>query len=260
MARSSERIVSRLRARARHAVVLIAVCGLATLTGQTPAASTSPSKPLRHLEYSFSVAVQCLQSYRFDVVHGTGLATVDLFGNAADPEGGSGTMLVDVMSIADDGALVVRIAELVHGDPRVRQAYSCTVYGDTDVACQTIPSPSEAEWVLLGYLGRRFVDDAPWDSQGHWQRVVHAPRYSLQEDFTLVYAQNDRDIVVRESKKLKLSDINLEQQTSEVTIDYDRTMEVPNVVRDEVSASSDIEGSHASYVFTLLRDSFAKPR
>ncbi|MGB8910026.1 MAG: hypothetical protein WCC84_14870, partial [Candidatus Cybelea sp.] len=99
------------------------------LTAQTPAPSSSPAGPLRHLEYSFSVAVQGLQGLRFDAAHGTGLATVDRFGNAADPEGGSGTMLVDVMSIAKDGALVVRIAELVRGDPRPRQAYTCAVYG-----------------------------------------------------------------------------------------------------------------------------------
>jgi hypothetical protein len=58
---------------------------------------------------------------------------------------------------------------------------------------------------------------------------------------------------------MMLSDINLEQQTSEVTIDYDRTMEVPDVIRDEVSASSQVEASHASYLFTLVRDSYAKP-
>jgi hypothetical protein len=252
--------VSCLRARARLAAILISVCGLATLTAQTPAPSSSPAKPLRHLEYSFSVAVQGLQGYRFDAAHGTGLATVDRFGNVADPEGGSGTMLVDVMSIAKDGALVVRIAELVRGDPRPRQAYTCTVYGDTTVACNSVPSPSEAEWVLLGYLGRQFIDNAPWDSQGHWQHTLHTPQYSLQENFTLVDAKNDRDIVVHESKKMTLSDVNLEQQTSEVAIDYDRTMEVPDVIRDEVSASSDIEGSHASYLFALVRDSFAKPR
>ncbi|MGB8909006.1 MAG: hypothetical protein WCC84_09685, partial [Candidatus Cybelea sp.] len=134
------------------------------------------------------------------------------------------------------------------------------VYGDTTVACNSVSSPSEAEWVLLGYLGRRFIDNAPWDAQGHWQRSLRTPQYSLQENFVLVDAKNDRDVVLHESKKLNLSDINLEQQISEVTIDYDRTMEVPDVIRDEVSASSDIEGSHASYLFTLVRDSFAKPR
>lgn len=247
----------RLRAR-RVAAVVVALCGLATLTAQTPAPSPSPVEPLRHLEYSFSVAVEGLQGYRF-AAQGAGLQTVDRFGNVADPEGGSGTMLVDVMSIAQDGALVVRIAELVRGDPRPRQTFTCAVYGDTTVVCNSTPSPSEAEWVLLGYLGRQFIDSAPWDAQGRWQRTVHASQYTAQENFTLVNAKNDRNIVVHEGKTMKLSDINLEQQTSEVTIDYDRTMEVPDVIRDEVSASSDIEGSHASYLFTLVRDSYAKP-
>lgn len=246
--------------RARHiAAALISVGGFTTLTAQTPAPLSTSSKPLRHLEYSFSVTVQGLQGHTFDA-RGTGLQTVDRLGDVADPEGGSGTMLVDVMSIAQDGALVVRIAEQVRDDLRPRQAYTCTVYGNTTVICNATPSPSEAEWVLLGYLGRQFIDNAPWDVQGHWQRTVRASQYSTQESFTLMDAKSDRDIVVHESKKMMLSDINLEQQTSDVTIDYDRTMEVPDVIRDDVSASSQVEASHASYLFTLVRDSYAKPR
>jgi hypothetical protein len=58
---------------------------------------------------------------------------------------------------------------------------------------------------------------------------------------------------------MMLNDLNLEQQTSQVSIDCDRVMEIPGIVRDDVSASSNIEASHASYVFTLVGDSFPKP-
>ena len=59
--------------------------------------------------------------------------------------------------------------------------------------------------------------------------------------------------------RMILNDLNLEQQTSQVSIDCDRVMEIPGIVRDDVSASSNIEASHVSCVLTLVRDSFAKP-
>jgi len=53
---------------------------------------------------------------------------------------------------------------------------------------------------------------------------------------------------------MMLNDLNLEQQTSQVSIDCDRVMEIPGIVRDDVSASSNIEASHVSYVLTLVRE------
>ena len=151
-----------VNARLRCALLL---CGLAALSAQTPAPlpalspgpTPTPGKPLRQLEYTFSVGVQGLQNYAVEP-GGSGVQTVDKGGHVATPEGGSGTMYVNVLSVAPDGALVVRIAELVQGDPRPRQAFTCSVYGNTSVLCPSMPSPSEAEWVLLSYLGREFVE------------------------------------------------------------------------------------------------------
>src|SRR6201999_383392 len=164
-------------------------CSLLTLTAQTPApppaASPSPAatpgKPLRHLEYAFSVGVQGLQNYAVEP-GGTGVQTVDKGGHIATPEGGTGTMYVDVLSVASDGALVVRISELVRGDARPRQPFTCSVYGNTSVLCPSMPSPSEAEWVLLGYLGRQFVDAAPWTDQGQWERKEQSDQFQTTED------------------------------------------------------------------------------
>jgi hypothetical protein len=191
---------------------------------------------LRHLEYAFSVSVEGLQSYKFDASNG-GVATVNSQGSVAAPEGGSGTMYVDVVSLAPDGALVVRIAELVQGDPRPRQAYTCTVYGSTSVLCPSMPGPSETEWVLLSYLGRQFVDGAPWDSQGHWQRKEQSTQFEMQENFTLIDAGDGKRVIAREVKKTRLNNGGFDSQTSEVTINYDRSMEVPDVVRDEVATT-----------------------
>lgn len=168
-------------------------------------------------------------------------------------------MLVDVLSLGADGALVVRITEVVRDDPRPRQAFTCNVYGNTSVLCPSMPSPSEAEWVLLSYLGRQFVDGAPWNAQGQWQRKEQTTQFELEEDFTLTGADSKR-AVVHEVKTLRLHNGGFDNQTSAVTIDYDRSMEVPDVVRDEVATTGGDEASHASYVFTLLRDSFSGAR
>jgi len=236
---------------------LLSVCGVAGLTAQTPAPVSSSVKPLRHLEYSFNVAVEGLQSYK--VTDTKGVQTVNNAGNAVPPEGGNGTMFVDILSVAPDGALVVRISELVQSEPRPRAAYTCNVYGSTSVFCPSAATPSAAEWLLLSYLGRQFIDAAPWDAQGHWQRKEQSDEFNIEEDFTLVDAGDGKKVVVREIKTTQLHNGGFDNQTSDITINYDRAMEVPDIIRADVATSGGNEASSASYVFTLVHDSFAKP-
>lgn len=253
-----------INARLRCALLL---CGLTALSAQSPAPlpalspgpTPTPGKPLRSLEYTFSVGVQGLQNYAVEP-GGSGVQTVDKGGHVATPEGGSGTMYVDVLSVAPDGALVVRIAERVEGDARPRQAFTCSVYGNTSVLCPSMPSPSQAEWVLLSYLGREFVDAAPWNAQGQWERKEQSDQFQTTEDFTLVDAGKQR-AVVHEVKKMDLHNGGFDNQTSDVMITYDRAMEVPTSIHDDVVTTGGDEASHAKYDFTLKHDSMksAKP-
>ena len=237
-------------------VLLLSVCGVAGLTAQTPAPASPSGKPLRHLEYSFNVALEGLQSYKVTDVKG--VQTVNNAGNVVPPEGGSGTMFVDMLSVAPDGALVVRISELVQGEPRPRAAYTCNVYGSTSVFCPSAATPSAAEWLLLSYLGRQFIDAAPWDAQGHWQRKEQSDEFNIEEDFTLVDAGDGKKVVVREIKTMELHNGGFDTQTSDITINYDRAMEVPDIIRADVATAGGSKASSASYVFTLLHDSFMK--
>jgi hypothetical protein len=210
------------------------------------------------LEYSFSVSTQGLESYEFNAING-GVETGSGAGNSASSLGGNGTMIVDILSVTPDGALVVRISELVQYEPRPRGAYTCTVYGSTAVLCPSVPAPSAAEWVLLSYLGRQFIDGAPWDASGHWQRKESSAQFDSEEDFTLVDAGTGKKVVVSEVKLTKLHNGGFASQKSEVTIHYDRAMEVPDLIQDDVETTGASEASHASYKFTLTHDSFAKP-
>src|SRR5580698_40942 len=94
---------------ARTALTL-ALCGIAALTAQppaqpvAPAGAAAPAKPIRSLEYAFSVSENGMTSYEFNGING-GVETASGAGNASSNSGGDGTMFVDVMSVAPDGSL-----------------------------------------------------------------------------------------------------------------------------------------------------------
>jgi len=169
-------------------------------------------------------------------------------------------MDVDVLSIASDGALVVQIAELVRGEPRARQAYTCTVYGNTSVVCPAVPAPSPAEWALLAYLGRQFVEGAPWDAQHHWRRTEHNDQFDLTEDFTLQSASGSEHTTIHELKVVAIHNGGYSKQREDVTIVYNQPMERPETIHDDFTAAADNgqDTGHAAYDFQLLKDSFAR--
>lgn len=226
--------------RARVWALCLCVGSVAILPAQTHAPAT-PAQPLQR-----------------QAVFNGNAQTVNRAGEVAAPEGGGGTIDVDVLGIAPDGALVVAVSEVLHDDARRLQVHTCTVYANTNVMCPLASSPSEVEWVLLGYLGRQFVDAAPWDANGRWQRTTRTTEADVQEDFTLVDRCAGKNATVRETEQAHLHNGNFDDQTSSITIKYDCAMEVPDVIADEVDATRPAEASHASYLFTLKRDSFAK--
>jgi hypothetical protein len=195
--------------RATRTVACLCTIAFVCLTGQTPAPIAVPAapatKPLRHLEYTFVVDHQGMREQHFNGI-GSGVKTSNGVRRISSSNGGHGTMDIDVLSIASDGALVVRISESVYLEAHPRQPYICTVYGNTAVTCPSVPAPSEAEWVLLGYLGRQFVEAAPWDAQHHWQRKADTAQYSLQEDFTVSDTGDGKHVMIAEVKKTEIHD------------------------------------------------------
>jgi hypothetical protein len=251
----------------------LAVCAACILTAQTPApprqataSAPSSGKPLRHLQYKFSDDFEGVSEYHFNAIgdafpspYENVSGTSSGVGNVSASMGGRGTMDIDILSIAPDGALVVRISEWVENQPHPGQAYTCTVYGNTSVVCPPRPAPSDAEWVLLSYLGRQFVDAAPWDAQHHWQRKTDNPRYDLVEDFTMADGSDDKQAVIREKKKIQLHNGGFGGKTEEIVVTYDRAMEVPVAIHDEMQLVGSAGSGHGSYDFKLMSDSFAKP-
>ncbi len=240
----------------RSSLVLPAIFfALFGLTAQTPAPSQAPEKPLRHLEYSFAVHETGVSEYHFN---GIGVVPSAGVGGGASNEGGNGTMHVDVLSVASDGALRVQISEYVQNEPRAGQVYTCTVYGNTTVLCPSAPAPSAAEWVLLSYLGREFVDAAPWDARHQWQRKEDTDQYALVEAFTMSNVSDPKLVLIRETKKMELHNGAFGSRTDEVEINYDRSMEVPDSVHDDMQMAGQAGSEHTSFDFHLTSDSFVK--
>jgi len=229
---------------------LLATAGLTPALAQTPATA----KPLRHLEYSFTADYEGVSEYHFNGINGSNSGV----GGVNSSEGGSGKMDIDVLSITPEGALQVQITEWVQNEAHPGQAYTCTVFGNTAVLCPSVPAPSAAEWVLLSYLGRQFVDGAPWDAQHHWQRKSDTSEYSLVEDFTMDPSSDDKRALIRETKKMVLHNGGFSSQTEDVVIRYDRAMEVPVAISDQLQDNGTAGSGHSQYAFNLVSDSFAK--
>ncbi len=235
----------------RKIIVALSLCllGAVTLTDETPA------KPLRHLEYAFTVHEEGVTEYHFNgigVIPGAGV------GGGATSDGGSGTMYVDVLSVGSDGALSVKVSEDVLDEARPRQAYTCAVYGNTTVLCPSVPAPSDAEWVLLSYLGREFVNAAPWDAQHHWQRKLDTSEYKLVEDFSMSDKLDANLVLISEEKKMEIHNGGFGTRTDSVQISYDRSMEVPSAIHDDVESIERNGSGHEAFDFKLTADSFAK--
>jgi len=244
--------------RSIHSLACLCILAFVGLTGQTPPPAAAPAAaPLRHLEYTFVVDYQGMREAHFNGI-GNGVQTSNGVRGISSSNGGHGTMDVDVLSIASDGALVARISESVYLEARARQPYTCTVYGNTTVLCPSVPAPSQAEWVLLSYLGRQFVEAAPWDAQHHWQRKSETPQYTLQEDFTVSDAGDGKHVIIHEVKKTEIHDGGFSTQTEDIAITYDRSMEVPDAVHDDIVSAGGGGSGHSSFDFQLNKDSFVK--
>ncbi len=81
----------------------------------------------------------------------------------------------------------------------------------------------------------------------------------MVEDFTMGDAGNPNLALITEKKKMDLHNGGFGSRTDEVRIMYDRLMEIPDTVHDEMQEAEASGSAHASFDFQLSSDSFAKP-
>ena len=221
----------------------------------TPAASL-PAKPLRHLEYDFSVDYQ-----RNGEGHYGGVGTVGS-GVASLMAGGGrrGKLDVDVLAAAKDGGLVVRTSEWLFEQPRANQSYVCAVYPDGRVICPENLDVTDVENQVMSYLGRGFYDATLLDAQGHWRRSFSDKYVSVVSDFTIHGAREANPLSISQTPQIVSATGAFMDWKEDATLSYDANLEVLDSLHDvavqKPRGSASIQTIMDAH---LVEDSFAKP-
>ncbi|HEY2474568.1 MAG TPA: hypothetical protein VGI19_07165 [Candidatus Cybelea sp.] len=242
---------------------MLAVWAWLALTGQTPATSGPPAaaaKPIRHLEYSFQVEYQTNGEGHSSGMDAGGASGVGSGVSSALGGGGrKGTMDVNVVGVASDGALIITIDEMLQSEPRPRERFTCTVYGDGHVMCATADGPlSDAENLLLSLLGRGFVDPQALDSNKHWRREYDGKQVTVVTDYTMADPGSDRPVTIVKHAKITSHANTVGDSVEDGRIIYDRALSVPDSVHDTLYETFDSGSLFATFDVTLTADSFAK--
>ena len=235
---------------------------LAADTSPAPAASPSPAspaagKPLRQLEYRFTADYDGTAEAHFS--DGPGVVPVGNYATGTVSTGRRGTISVNVLGVAPDGSLAIGASEFIDNTPRAHQEFDCLVYGNTTVVCPVNLPATDAEYALLSYLGRRFVDGAPWDQNSHWQFKDNNQDYETTADFTLHDLGDGKNVLVTVNRKVVVHQIGYMNITDDMKVTYDRSMEIPTEIVDDRTTSYSGGSHHTAFTFKLVKDTFAKP-
>ncbi len=219
----------------------------------------APAAPLRVVVYHYAIDVHGFESSMDSgFTNGHGYAQTS---STTSTNGVSGTITLNVVSVAQDGGLVVDAIEKVDRADRPEQAVRCAVYADPEnVICdQNLSQTGEVTGeitALLTYFGRGFYDASRLDDKKHWQTSVSlnqgtgsaTSNYTITKDVGGV-------LTIAVNRVLHLGP---RVSTTNGTLQYDPAASLPvkaHLVTD-TSSSGDLGGSTID--FQLVSDSFAK--
>lgn len=242
------------------------VAAVVLMSGQTPApappaAPAAPAKPLRQLEYTFSV----------DYItngegHDSGMSGGGMGGNgsgvssALGAGGRKGTMHVDVLGLTQDGGLVVTVHETLEFEPRPNESFTCTVYGDGHTLCPTATGPlSDAENVLLNFLGRGVIDPSLTGANNHWQRKYEGKEVAVVSDYTMTDPGNGKPVTIDKHTKISSNVRTIGNSVEDGRVVYDRSLSVPDSIHDVNFETRGSETMQTTVELNLKSDSFSKP-
>jgi hypothetical protein len=244
------------------AIVLAFV--IAGLTAQTPAPPdtgsaapvTLPTKPLRSLQYNFSVDYQQNgEGHTGDI--GTGGSGVR---SALNGIGRTGVLSADVMGMAKDGALVIRVSEWLQEQPRPSQSYLCAAYPNGSVVCPEQLDVTDAENELMTFLGRGFYDATLVDAQHQWTRAYSNKNVSVASTFTITGAPDANPLTITEATEITSQTGAFHNWKDNARLTYDPDLEVPIKIHDlALQQGRGNTSVQTTMDFQLTKDSFAKP-
>lgn len=233
------------------------------LSGQTPApqGSLSLAKPLRHLEYAFQVEYVTNGEGHGSGMSGGGEGGVGSGVNTMLASGGRrGTIDIDVTGIASDGALIIAVNEMLQYAPRPNERFTCTVYGDGHVMCPTADGPlSDAENLVLSFLGRGFIDPGLTAANNHWQRNYEGKEVTVVTDYTVTDVDRGDRVTVVKHSKITSRTRTVGNSVEDGRVVYDRALSIPDTVHDTVYETEGSGSLLSTFDLTLTMDSFAKP-
>ncbi|HEY5426379.1 MAG TPA: hypothetical protein VIJ77_07505 [Candidatus Tumulicola sp.] len=238
--------------------LFICISAFAVLTAQTPAPAGTPAlpdKPLRHLEYAFSVDYQ-----RNGEVHEGAIGTARSgVGSLMSGIGRQGTLDVDVMAAANDGGLVIRAAEWLQEQPRARQSFICAAYPEGRVICPEYLGVTDVENQIMGYLGRGFFDPSLVDDKGRWQRKFSDKYVSVVSNFTIQGSVQANPLTVLQETSITSLSGNYTSWTESARFTYDPALEVLDTLHDvAIQQARGAATVQTTMDFRLTKDSFAK--
>jgi hypothetical protein len=249
----------------RGSIARAFACSIAVLalTAQTPApaptaaapqtAAPKLDKPLRHLEYAFTVDYQQLGEGHSSGIGGTGSGVA----SAAGVAGRTGTLYVDIMAVAKDGGMVVRTQEWLEAQPHGSQPFLCAVYSEGRVVCADNLPVSDAENELMAFLGVGFIDPSIVDDNGNWQRKFSNKDVAVVSNFSITGQADANPLTITEISKITTT-TGGSNWNDQATLTYDRPLSVPVTLHDV--ATQNARGSQTLRTimdFKLIKDSFA---
>ena len=230
-----------MRAAASILILILALSPLVALA----------DPPLRTVVYRYSVDEHGFTGA--PNMHGYGVVTE----NGSSGLGGStGTIRVDVISATSDGGLIVDVTQSIDRELRPLQTLRCAVYGRTeDVVCDQNLATTEAENILLMYLGRYFYEPVRVDAGGHWQTSphFHDSQMTIANDFTVMKA--DGNAVTINVQRIEKGGGYYSK--TQGTLLYDAALSVPDSIKLATTIQRSGDQGDMNAQLKLLSDSLA---
>lgn len=244
--------------------------GLFAFTGSSVLADAA--KPMRHLEYQFSVGVSSESTTHSSGIGGAG-GSADSGNGPSGPANSAsgintlrsgnsddGTIVADLMTVSGDGGQVYMISEHAR-QLRNAEPTQCIVYSSTYVICDTSKKVYDEEIALLRTLGKNFTHAVPLDSKNHWAYHENSPTSTETDDYTIVNSAGGILTLSLEGV-VKVGGVNAYNAATSGTITYNRGLAVPVAISEQTITHAD-QGSGSSnrgqttLSLKLLNDSMA---
>jgi hypothetical protein len=211
---------------------------------------------LRSLEHKFSVDYQQNGELHTGDIGTGGSGIRSMMAGV----GRTGVLDAEIMAMANDGGLVVRVSEWLQEQPRALQPYICAVYPNGSVVCPDQLQVTDAENEIMTFLGRGFYDPSLVDAQHQWTRTYSNKNVSVVSTFAIAGAPDANPLAITEASQITSLNGAFYNWKDNAHLSYDTALEVPvklhDVALQQQRGSSSVQ---TTMDFQLTKDSFAAP-